>query len=89
MSQLNLFTDGTWPSTEAVTKIVYEILEDGPASLSVSQICLDSGYSAHSVRRALRFLESGGVIQKIPLQFDERGRPVFLWKGGGEHTWPE
>jgi len=77
MTQLSLFNDATWPSTQAIAKLVFSALEEGPHSLSVNALCSDSGLSAHSVRSSIRYLQNGHKIGRVAGRFDERGRPVY------------
>lgn len=77
MTQLDLFTDATWPSTKAISKVVYKILEAGPHSLSIAEIGNTTGYGPHSVRSAIWWLERRGKIERITGEFDDQGRLIY------------
>jgi len=50
-------------STAVVACRIWEILSEGPSTLSIEKLCDSTGYSAHSVRRTLQFLERFGKLR--------------------------
>ena len=54
-----------WPSTELVACEIWETLSEGPTMLSIGSLCDSTGYSTHTVRRTIEFLERFGKLQKV------------------------
>ena len=68
---LNRFLSGIKrPSTELVAREIWELLSEGPVTMLISRLCDRTGYSAHTVRQTLCFLERFGKLQKADAVYE-------------------
>lgn len=52
-------------STDVIAREVWAILSEGPAMLLIDKLCDSTGYSCHTVRQTIQFLERFGKLQRL------------------------
>lgn len=52
-------------STAVIAHEIWSILSEGPATLLIDKLCDSTGYSCHTVRQTVQFLERFGKLQKV------------------------